>query len=156
MTDLKKAQRELFWFGLLKIPMIGFSKPKIVELSKEKIVLKIKLKRKTRNHVKSLYIACFTIGADLATGFLAFYIARKLKLRVTPIFKSFQAQYLKRAEDDVYFVCEAGSSIVSMINASKESGERENLMVKVDAVTDYYKNPEKVANLAIELSMKVK
>lgn len=156
MTDLRKAQRELFWFGLLKIPMIGFARPRIVELSDERIVIKIKLKRKTRNHVKSLYIAGFTIGADLATGFLAFYIARKLQLKVTPIFKSFQAQYLKRAENDVYFVCEAGRSISSMIKASQASGERENMLVNVDAFTDYLKNPDKVADLGIELSVKVK
>ncbi|MCB0738374.1 MAG: DUF4442 domain-containing protein [Bacteroidetes bacterium] len=152
--NLKKANRMLFWFGIFKIPMIGFTRPKIVELTDQKLVLKIPFNRRTKNHLNSLYIAGFTIGADLATGFLAYFIAKKLNLNVAPVFKSFKATYLKRSEFDTYFICDAGQAIKEMVLKAQETQERQNMLIKVDAVTRYPNNPELVADCEIELSLK--
>ena len=61
----------LWFFGLTKVRMILFCRPKIVDITDEKVVLYIPLNRQTRNHIKSMYIGTMTVGADLVTGLTA-------------------------------------------------------------------------------------
>ena len=53
MKDIKKAQRMLWLFGIFKIPMIGYVRPKILEFNDQRMVVKIKLRRRTKNHLNS-------------------------------------------------------------------------------------------------------
>ena len=53
------------------------------------------------------------------------------------VFKSFQAQFLRRPESDVYFVCTEGETVKKMIEESKTSGERINKPINVKAYTNY-------------------
>ena len=82
--------------GITKIPMIWFCKPSVVEIDEDHCVLKIKLKRKTKNHVNSMYIGALTVGADLAGGILALELVNKSGRKMNPVFKDMQANYLKR------------------------------------------------------------
>ena len=69
----------LWIFGLIKVRMINFCSPRIIEADDEKTILKMPLNVKTRNHVKSMYIAAMIVGVDLVTGFSAFLQIRKKK-----------------------------------------------------------------------------
>ena len=71
------------------------------------------------------------------------------------MFKSFHAQFIKRPESDVHFVCTQGDEIKAMVEKSKASGERINKVIKVNAYTNYLTQPELVAELSLELSIKV-
>ncbi|MEE8437387.1 MAG: DUF4442 domain-containing protein, partial [Candidatus Neomarinimicrobiota bacterium] len=59
------------YFGWRKVAMIYYCRPRIAELDDNRIEVIIPLKRRTRNHVKSLYIGAMTVGTDLAVGMLA-------------------------------------------------------------------------------------
>ena len=61
MIDLKKAQRTLWLFGLFKIPMIGYVGPKIIVFNDEMIVVKVPYKRRTLNHLKSVYLGALVV-----------------------------------------------------------------------------------------------
>jgi len=156
MNNLSKANWQLFWFGILKIPAIRFSRARIWALSKEELILKIPNKRRNRNHLNSIYIANFTIGADLACGFLAFQILEQRKVKASLLFKSFNAQFLKRAESDVYFRCIASADINMMIDESIKTGNRQNKEIKISAFVLENNQEEIVAEMQIELSIKVK
>ena len=153
--NLKKAQRELFWFGLIKIPLIFFCRPQLVALDYERVLVKIPLKRRTRNHLGSMYFGALAVGADIAGGFLAFTIARQKKYKMSLAFKSFEAQFLKRPEKDVYFESAAGAQVMAMLEESKKTGERQNKMLAINAYCIEDGQNEMVATFNLELSLKV-
>ena len=150
--ELKKANWKLFLFSSFMVPMIGFCRPRVVTLKENEIAIKIPLRRRTKNHVNSMYLGVMTIGADLASGFLAFYILQELGLKSDPIFKGMEAEYFKRAESDVIFVCKEGETIRRMIDELKDTKERITHPIVVEALC----NEEKVAQFSMNLSLKLK
>ena len=83
MNDITKAKRMLWLFGIFKIPLIGYVSPKIIEFTPERMVIRIKLRRRTRNHLGSMYFGALGIGADLAGAFQAFSIADQKKRKIS-------------------------------------------------------------------------
>ena len=84
MNALTKANLQLWWFGFRYIPLIGFCKPKILELTDARTVIRMPHHRHTKNHLGSIYFGALAIGADLAGAFLVFYKARQKKLNFVP------------------------------------------------------------------------
>src|SRR5437016_1724578 len=95
----------LWYFGHFKVAMIGYLRPRLIKLTDSDIVICLPLRRRSRNHLNSMYFGALAVGADLAGGLHGFYHADLAKLKVSLVFKSFQAQFLRRPESDVYFVC---------------------------------------------------
>ena len=153
---LSKVNRYLYLFGLTKIPLVFYVGPKAIEYSEKHILLKIKLRRRTRNHLKSMYIAALVVGADISSGFLAFLKLKDSEKKISLVFKSITGEFLKRPMDDCYFLCENGKQIDEMIQKSEEIGERFNEFSEIKVYTDYYKEKELVAIFKMEVSIKVK
>ncbi len=140
-------------FGFMQIPLLWACRPKVVEIDSDKCVVKIPHRRKTRNHEGGLYIAALTVGADLAAGILAIRhmgIGKGKKF----IFKDFHADYLKRAEADVFFTCTDGPQLKELTARAKETGERQNTMVNVTATVPSKLGDEPVATFVLTLSIK--
>ncbi|MCM2323432.1 MAG: DUF4442 domain-containing protein [Oligoflexia bacterium] len=144
-------------FGLLRVPMILFVSPSVLEASDERIVVKVPLRRRTRNHWGSMYFGALATGADCACGLLTMMLLEsnpRSRGRVGLIFKSFQAEFLKRAEGDVHFVCDEGAAIRKLIEEVLESGQRRNLPVRVSALVPSQFAQEPVARFELVLSLK--
>lgn len=156
MSDIKKARRMMWLFSVFKVPMIGYVKPKLISIDAEKAVFKIKLRRRTRNHLKSMYFGSLAIGADLAGGFHAFYLSDRMNKKIALVFKNFEAEFIKRPDSDVYFVSESGNLVQEMIDQTIATKERVTQSISVDAYTNYFTNPEKVAEFKLGLSLKDK
>ena len=156
MISIKKARRDLFFLGLMKIPMIGYVGPKIIEMDENRMVIMIPYKRRTLNHLKSIYMGAMVIGADLVAGFHAYALIESMEKKVSIVFSSFSSQFLKRAESDVYFVCDQGAKMQEMINSTIESGERVTEDIHFKAFTHYPNAPEPVAEFTLGLSLKSK
>lgn len=99
--------------------MIGYLKPKLIQLTDNEIVVRLPLTRRSRNHLHSMYFGALAVGADIAGGLHGFYHAKQAKCKVSLAFKSFQAQFLRRPESDVYFICTEGDVVKKMIEESK-------------------------------------
>lgn len=155
MLFLRQFKYFLWYFGHVKVPLIGHLKPKLLTLTDEKIVVMLPLKRRSKNHLNSMYFGALAVGADLAGGLHGFYHANRLKLNVSLAFKSFQAQFHKRPESDVYFICDDGDKVKTMLLDSQKTGERINHLLTIKAYTTYPDNPELVADFKLELSIKV-
>ena len=138
-----------------QIPVICYCRPQIIHLDDEYCKLRIPFNWRTRNHVQSMYIGVFTVGADLTGGLLTFRSIRKRKRKVILIFKDFHADFLKRAEGDVHFVCEDGIAIQSLVNTAEETGERQNLPVNIIATVPEISD-EPVAKFVLTLSINKK
>jgi hypothetical protein len=137
-----------------QIPVICYCRPKIIHLDDESCKLRIPLNWRTRNHVQSMYIGVFTVGADLTGGLLTLRSIRKRKRKVVLIFKDFHAKFFKRAEQDVIFICKDGAEIDNAVQQAVDKSERINLPINITAMLSQDTENEPVANFKLTLSIK--
>ena len=142
-------------FGWLKIPLLASVRPSVVELSDTRCVIKVPLRRWSKNHLGSMYFGALAIGADCAGGLLAMDQIKRSGGKVSLVFKSFQATFLKRPESDVYFICEDGEAIRDQVRRALASEDRFTEPMRIQAAV---KAPdgtfEPVADFTLELSLK--
>lgn len=143
-------------FGFLKIPMLFFISPTVLEVSTERCVVRVPLSRKTKNHLNSMYFGVLAAGADCAGGLIAMRLIQDEGNQVSLIFKDFHAEFLKRAEGDVLFTSENGAAIRETVKKAIRSGERENVPVQVIATVPSKLGDEPVAKFTLTLSLKRK
>lgn len=157
MNSFTRFRFFLWYFGHFRVPLIGSARPKLLKLTDEDIIVKIKLRRKTKNHLNSMYFGALAIGADIAGGLHGFYHIHKADVKASILFKSFEATFLSRPESDVYFVCNEGLTVKEMIESSIKQNKRINQPITIDAYTMYEDSNRKtkVAELKLELSIKV-
>jgi len=149
----KKVKWQLFLLGLFKIPMIGFLRPKLFQLNNDSVSIKIRLRRRSKNHLNSMYFGALAVGADLAAGIHVFYFSELNKMNTSFAFKGMQVDFLKRAETDIVFRCSEGSVIQSVMKESQKTGERINKSINVEA---FNLSEELVASFQMVISVKVK
>lgn len=150
---LKSMKWKLFLLGAVKIPLINFCRPRLIEMNDTTVKVKIKLRRRTKNHLKSMYFGALAVGADVAAGIHAFYFAEKSGKKVSFAFKGVKAEFLKRAESDITFVSTEGELVQKAFDSSADSGERVNQPINVIA---YNTQQEEVATFEMIVSVKVK
>ena len=102
-------------FGLLKVPLIWLCRPKVIEHTDERIEVVIRLRRRTKNHLGSMYFGALAIGADVTGGFLAMDPIKESGRQIQLIFKDFKADFLKRPEGDVHFYCNDGLAVRDLV-----------------------------------------
>lgn len=144
-------------FGWLKIPLLASVRPSVVELTDTRCVVRIPLRRWTRNHLGSMYFGALAIGADCAGGLLAMDQIRRSGKPVSLVFKAFQATFLKRPESDVYFICNEGGAIRDQVRRALDSEERITEPMRIQAAVKLPDGTfEPVAEFTLELSLKRK
>lgn len=141
-------------FTIWKIPMIAFLSPRVVELTEDKITVRIPLNYRSKNHLGSMYFGSMAVGADLVVGTMAHRYIEKTGKDIEFIFKDFKSDYLKRAEADVFFTCEKGKEISDFVQKAASSFERMNLPVEVYATVPSLLGSEPVAKFTLTLSLK--
>jgi acyl-coenzyme A thioesterase PaaI-like protein len=141
-------------FGLTKIPLLLYVRPSVVALSNERAVIKIPLRRRTRNHLRSMYFGALAIGADCAGGIMAMQEIQKSPHRISLIFKTLTAEFVKRAEGDVFFTCSEGKDIAALVAAAEQSPDRIEMPVHVTATVPSRLGDEPVAAFTLLLSLK--
>ncbi|RMF08701.1 MAG: DUF4442 domain-containing protein [Candidatus Neomarinimicrobiota bacterium] len=149
-----KNTRLVWLIGFWKIPLIWAVRPLVLQLDPQRCELKIRLRRRTRNHFGSMYLGALAVGADLAGGLIALHLIRQDKSGIQLIFKDFHADFLKRPDGDVHFVCEDGPAISAALKRVRETGERETVPVRVVATVPEKYGLEPVASFQLGLSMK--
>lgn len=154
LSPLTKANLYLKSFGFFKVPLIWICRPKILKLDRNSVEIKIPLKRKTKNHLNSMYFGVLAVGADVAGGFMAMSKAQERGEKVSLAFKAVEGQFLKRPEADVHFVCDDGPLIDKMLDQTLETGERVNQAVKITAICPSLHGNEPMAEFMLTLSLK--
>nr|WP_294859584.1 DUF4442 domain-containing protein [uncultured Fluviicola sp.] len=152
-SNLKKYAMMLRLMGIFRIPMIGYVSPRLIQIDDENVIVRIRLRRRTKNHLKSMYFGALAVGADVTAGLHAFYFCDELNVRPSFAFKGMKAEFLKRAETDVEFSCNEGAIIREQVLMAIRTNERQNHWVKVTAKD---LNGETVALFEMEISVKIK
>ena len=141
--------------GFLQIPLLGSVHPSVVEMEDDRCVIRVPLRRWTRNHLGSMYFGALAIGADCAGGIMAVEQIRRRKAQVSLVFKSFKAEFLKRPEADVYFICEEGALIRDLVDRVLACDQRLALMLHLTAAVRTAQGAfEPVARFELELTLK--
>ena len=143
------------YFGITKVPMIWYCRPKVIQITDEILEVKIPLKRRTKNHLNSMYFGVLAVGADVTGGFLAMGPIMKSKRNIALLFKDSSAKFLKRAEGDVHFICRDGRAVAALVEKAIQTGERHELTLHIDASVPSISD-EKVAEFTLTISLKDK
>jgi acyl-coenzyme A thioesterase PaaI-like protein len=152
IPSLRSVRWKLWLLGVFKIPLIGFCRPRLIELNDENCTVKIRLTRRTKNHLNSMYFGALMVGADLCAGLQAFAFSVQEKKKVSLAFKSCESHFIKRAGSSVYFKCTEGTQIRELMQIAEQTGERQNKHIHINAFDE---SGELVAEVSMELSVKV-
>lgn len=160
MKKLEQIKNNLFLklYAWTKIPLIGFCSPKVIENEGTRTVVKIALGYRTRNHLNAMYFGALAIGSELCIAMLA---VKKIKEhtdaggdRIDFLFKDYKAEFLKRAEGDVHFICEEAQAVVDQIEEAKKTEDRINRTMKAYAIVPSISLTERVAQFELTFSVK--
>ncbi|HEX6099343.1 MAG TPA: DUF4442 domain-containing protein [Thermoanaerobaculia bacterium] len=144
-------------WSLQNVFLLWLVRPKIVELSADRCVVRIPLNAITRRRdIKAMYLGTLCMGADVAAGLIAFHLVAEKKARVNFIFKDIRGEFLKRAEGAVLFTNNDGPLIQDLVRRALESGERQEATVHVVATVPEKLGDEPVAKFELTLSVKKK
>ena len=140
-------------FGWIKVPLIGFVRPKVLEVSPSSMRMLIPLSRRSRNHLKSMYMGALMIGADVASGYYAAKLIYEKGYKIDFLFRSAGARFLKRPEGDVVFTCTQGHEIEQLVEKAQQTGERVEALLLITATVPSLSD-EVVAEMEMVLSLK--
>ena len=141
-------------FGLTKVPLIWYVRPRVLELSDERIEVVIPLRWRTKNHLGAMYFGALAVGADIAGGLMAVRLIDESGVKISFVFKDLRAEFLKRAEGDVHFVSNSGKLARELVARAISSGERCNESIAVTATVPTKLGDEPVAKFILTLSIK--
>lgn len=151
-NNLSSIRRKLFLMGLLKIPVIGFVGPKLLELTDSTSEIKLKLRRRTKNHLGSMYFGAMMVGAELAAGVFVLNWMSRNKDKFTFVFSHAEGDFNRRAESDVIFRCGNGSEVLELFEKSRLTGERQSIKLDVAGIDSI---GQQVAHFKFTLSVRV-
>jgi acyl-coenzyme A thioesterase PaaI-like protein len=140
--------------GFTKIPLLWFISPVVTQMDNEKCIVKVPLKRKTKNHLGSMYFGVLAAGADCAGGLFAMKHILNSKQKVSLSFKEFNAKFLKRAEGDTYFTCTQGAEVEKFVQMVLSQDERAEMPIEIVATCPDKLGDEPVATFTLVLSLK--
>lgn len=153
-SALRGATWKIRMFGWLKIPLLAYVRPSVIALDARQVVVRIPLRRRTKNHLGCMYFGALSIGADIAGGLLAMEQIEASREDVSLIFKDFRADFLKRAEGDVLFTCTEGETIRALVDEAVAGENRVEMPVHVTATVPDLLGDEPVAEFILTLSLK--
>lgn len=141
-------------YGLLKIPLVLFVSPRVIESGERRFVLKIPLGYRTKNHLGSMYFGALGIGAELSIAAAAVVAITESKKKIDFVFKDFSAQYLKRADGHVHFICDEVDVVRQLIEEAKVNPERIERKLKGYAVVPKVSATDPVMTFEMTLSVR--
>jgi acyl-coenzyme A thioesterase PaaI-like protein len=153
LPETTRASISLRLFGLARIPLLLYVGVSVIEITPGRIAVCIPLRRRTRNHLGSMYFGALCIGADCAPGAYAMHLIRQQRVPIAMVFKDFQAEFLKRAEGDVFFICKQGREIAELVAQAAATSERVERQLDVIATVPTLSD-EPVARFRLMLSLK--
>ena len=141
-------------FGLLKVPLVAFVRPKVVSIDDDSVEMEVRLNRQTRDQTGSLSFGALCIGASSTASYLALRHILIHQLPVEFSFKQMNSKFFKRSEGNVRFFCSQGEEITRSLREAVRSGDRVNVPMIVTATVPSVSDSEAVAEFELLLSLK--
>ncbi len=139
------------WF---KVPLIAYLGPVIEQLDDRRCVVRIPLRRRSRNHLASMYLGALTTGAETTVGVVAFSRIQDRRLRVSVVQRAFSAEFHAKAMGDVHFVCDDVAEVHRLIDQALATTDRVEGAVRVQAIVPDQPGDAPVATFTFTLSLR--
>lgn len=110
--------------SLLKLPLLAFISPRVLVVSPHQTVVKVGLDWRSKNHVGVMYFGALAMGAELSIALKAIQEIQKSGRKIEFLFKDFNAQFLRRADGDVHFICDEAEHVAKLIHDAVTTPER--------------------------------
>lgn len=141
------------YFGWFQIPVIGFCRPRFIQLNSEQCIIEIRLNRRTKNHLKAMYFGALAVGAELSVAAVAFKDIVEKQLKIDALFKDFKIEFLKRADGDVHFICNEVAKVSEFMQKAEKTNERMEILIRGHAIVPS-RSQEPIAHYQLTLSVK--
>jgi acyl-coenzyme A thioesterase PaaI-like protein len=136
-----------------QIPLIWFSGIKVYAFNRNNCVVKLPFTRRTQNPFKSVYFAAQCMAAELSTGLIMMAETLETGKKCSMLVTDMKANFIKKANMDIYFTCNPQSIILDAINLSLQTKEP----VKIKLLSEgKMLDGTVVANFEFEWSLKIK
>lgn len=109
-------------FMLRSLPMAYLAGLRLREVTPERAVITVPFKYLTKNPFRSIYFACLSMAAEMASGMLAMMYTQGAG-RVSMLVVGLEADFTKKATGLIAFTSEDGLRIAQAIADSRASGE---------------------------------
>lgn len=138
---------------LTRLPAAFFSGVKVREINEERCVTSVPYKWLTQNPFRSTYFASLAMAAEMSTGTIALSNVYERKPTVSMLVTKMEATYFKKARGTIFFTCEQGKEIASIIDEAVKTGEGKSVIAKS---TGKNKSGETVAEFLFTWSFKTR
>ncbi len=125
-----------------------------MSLTNQEAKIMIPLKRRSKNHLNSMYVGALCVGADIAGGIQVMNVIGGDLRKISFAFKDIQGEFLKRPEANVLFTCLDGEKVQEIVKKTMLSKERESVTVAVTATTPSISGDEPVARFNLTVSVR--
>ena len=109
-------------FMLRSLPMAYLAGLRLREITPTRAVITVPFKYLTQNPFRSIYFACLSMAAEMASGILAMMNIQG-QGRVSMLVVGLEAEFTKKAVGLIAFTSEDGQRIAQAIADSRASGE---------------------------------
>ncbi len=138
---------------LYKLPSAFFCGVRVVSISDEKAVIRVRHRWINQNPFKSLYWAVQGMASEFASGILVMNEIKKSGKKISMLVTHQEGRFTKKATGKILFKCNEGNIIKEALKKTIETGEGqtiESLTVANDETGDV------VAEFLVNWSFKVK
>ena len=138
---------------LLKLPLGYLSGMRVLSISKDEAVVKIKHKWMNQNPFKSMFWAAQGMAAEMATGVLVMKGIENIGKNVSMLVTNQRGNFTKKATGKIRFECHHGGLVANALEESTKTGEGRVITMKAEG---FNTEGVSVCNFHFEWSLKVK
>ncbi|SET80286.1 PaaI family thioesterase [Hymenobacter actinosclerus] len=122
-------------FMLRKLPMAYLAGLRVAEVQPERCTITIPYKYLTQNPFRSIYFACLSMAAEMASGLLAMMHVQSGS-PVSMLVVGLEADFTKKAVGLIRFTCPDGAAIGQAIAESRATGEGRTVLATSTGVDE--------------------
>ncbi|KAA3436283.1 DUF4442 domain-containing protein [Rufibacter hautae] len=114
-------------FLLKNLPMAYLAGIRIKRLTEEEAQVTIGYKYLTKNPFRSIYFACLSMAAEMASGVLSMMYLHGAQPSVSMLVVGLEADFSKKAVGTITFTCHDGEAIAAAVRSAQTSGQSHNV-----------------------------
>ena len=137
----------------MKLPAAFFVGLRLVEVTENHCVIKIKHSWFNKNPFKSMYFAAEAMGAEMSSGLLAFGYSYKQSNPISMLVVKMEIEFSKKATGVILFSCKQGKEIEEAIQVCKQNNVGQTITTTSIGTNEHN---EEVAKFYITWSFKSK
>ena len=143
----------LWLFSIFKLPLMFLTGLKIEEIDYSTCKTKVNNNYLNKNPFKSTYFAVQSMAAELSTGALALLAVEGLKSDVKFILIGISGDFIKKAKDKTFFICNEGEKLHEVVKKARETKKQQKVTV---STIGYNKSSEIISKFEFTWSFKLK